>query len=276
MSASSPGRPLPHPTRQQLEELEALMQRMLALPVQPLPGEEAEGEPLAAPAVSTAGGNFASRATPATVGPSDAAKPVAEVATPGQRKAEETVAVGASEADPAAVGRNEADSVVVEANEADSAIPAPPTGDSVAPWREGRRSIPLLPRGFAEPILWPFQPAAERPSSAASARPFPEPVATVRAIEVHAEPEPPQELEPVLVRQTGELSAESILARRVPWWLRCLVACNRGFDAAARALGPLGRGLTTPQARAILGWIGLLMLASAVAWGLHDWLGWNW
>jgi hypothetical protein len=55
-----------------------------------------------------------------------------------------------------------------------------------------------------------------------------------------------------------------------------LVWVNRLFDWSTLLLGPLGRGLRSHAGRALLGWIGVLLIGGATLWGLLDWLGWIW
>ncbi len=56
--------------------------------------------------------------------------------------------------------------------------------------------------------------------------------------------------------------------------LRPLLWSNRLFDRLTVLLGEPGRWLRSPPGRTWLGWSGLLMLATAVAWGVLDWMGW--
>ena len=58
-----------------------------------------------------------------------------------------------------------------------------------------------------------------------------------------------------------------------PW---PLVWINIAFDGLTVLLGPLGRWLRGPTGRAMIGWIGVLLLAGAMAWALFDWMGWTW
>jgi hypothetical protein len=61
-----------------------------------------------------------------------------------------------------------------------------------------------------------------------------------------------------------------------PAWLQPLVAFNAAFDWGVSWLGPLGRWLRTPGGRAALGWIGLVLLAVALALAALDGMGWTW
>jgi hypothetical protein len=69
-------------------------------------------------------------------------------------------------------------------------------------------------------------------------------------------------------------SSEELIV--VGWWLRPLAWMNRGFDRWFQRLGPLGRWLSDTGGRSVLGWIGVLLLAAAVAWVVLDTLGWTW
>jgi hypothetical protein len=55
-----------------------------------------------------------------------------------------------------------------------------------------------------------------------------------------------------------------------------LALVTRAFDSAAMLLGPPGEWLTSPAGKDLLGYCGLLMIAGSAAWGVIDWLGWNW
>ncbi len=55
-----------------------------------------------------------------------------------------------------------------------------------------------------------------------------------------------------------------------------LVWINIAFDGLTFLLGPLGRWLRGPTGRPLIGWIGVLLFAGALAWALFDWMGWTW
>jgi len=59
-------------------------------------------------------------------------------------------------------------------------------------------------------------------------------------------------------------------------WLRALVWVNLAFDAFTYLFGPLGGWLRGPTGRTMIGWIGVLLLAGAMAWAWFDWIGWTW
>jgi hypothetical protein len=61
-----------------------------------------------------------------------------------------------------------------------------------------------------------------------------------------------------------------------PMGMQPIVWTNRAFDWWATRCGPLGLWLCGPAGRTLLGCTGLLLLAGALAWALHDWIGWTW
>ncbi len=52
---------------------------------------------------------------------------------------------------------------------------------------------------------------------------------------------------------------------------RVLVGFDRGFERLTHLLGPAGGWLRGEDARALLGGLGLLLLAGALSWGAWDW-----
>ena len=62
----------------------------------------------------------------------------------------------------------------------------------------------------------------------------------------------------------------------LPWVCYPLLGINLVFDGLSWLLGPAGRWLRRPGGRAVLGGLGLLLLAAAVARGVLDWMGWTW
>jgi hypothetical protein len=59
------------------------------------------------------------------------------------------------------------------------------------------------------------------------------------------------------------------------WW-RPLVWGNRLFDSFTFGLGAPGRWLRRPAGRTLLGWTGLILLATAVTLVVLDSIGWTW
>ena len=58
-----------------------------------------------------------------------------------------------------------------------------------------------------------------------------------------------------------------------PAWLWPVVGINRLYDGVMGSLGRPGKFFMS-TGRAWLGWIGLVMLAAALAWGILDWITW--
>jgi hypothetical protein len=196
MATPVPSSPPTQPTRQQLDELDALMQRMLALPV----------EGLAVPA------------PPPALPQSDN---------------------GPSTDEPASAAGDSGPVLLVDLT--------PGTDQPAAD---------VLPQAFHTFVS---VPAPELPVIAAppSSRDEPECL-------VDAGAAPP---EPAASQQAEEGPA---------WYQLPLVGMNRVFDGTTWLLGPLGRWLRAPAGRTLLGWLGLLLLAGALAWGILDWVGWSW
>lgn len=190
------------PTRQQLDELDALMQRMLALPVEPAeailaPDRAAGGTPPGQTEVSSAPAAPEGPARPAPV--SLSARREEHPGLPGKENA--GGAPGGEAIAPAAV------------------YPSVIFCSLSSPGRTKPEELPA-------PVASPASPAAELP--------------------------------------------------RLGLWLRALLGCNRIFDACTAGLGPLGRWLRGPRGRALLAWLGILLLAAALAWVALDGMGWSW
>jgi hypothetical protein len=219
MSSPPPPRPA-HPTRQQLDELDALLQRMLEPDSAPEPPVEGPPAPPPGPAVSYR------IIQPAAEAP---AAPAADTPKPGE---EQWVPLRSTWQ------------------------PSPHTwGPLAQSWQQAQaaRGAPPVP----PPAAPPAQPPALAPE-AASPPPIIRPVSGF----VQRRPEP--------------TDAEALAAPPVSRWLRPLVWCNRGFDALTAPLGAPGRWLRGRRGRTVLGAVGLLCLAAAVARAVADGIGWTW
>ena len=190
-----------HPTRRQLDELDALMERMLELPVKPA-REEAKTSVSEEPTLSEA----------------ENASPFAEFSPHG-------LASYQTEESNASVTNSEGAllSSTLGKENGYSSIP-PSNGQS--PFRFAESTSVAANRGTASKI------AFTRTSAGV------------------ADDGPPPSL-----------------------WLWPVVGINRIYDAVMGGLGSPGR-IMRGTGRAWLGWVGLLMLAAALAWGVFDWLQW--
>ncbi len=216
MSSPPPFRPA-HPTRQQLDELDALLQRMLEPDSAPAPPPEEPPTPPPGPAVSYR-----------------VIQPAAEApAAPEAKKPDEEQWVPLRS----------------------TWQPSPHTwGPLAQSWQQAQAA-----RGAP-----PMPPPADPPPQA----PPPKPEAA----------SPPPIIRPVsgFVQRQPEPAPETLGAPPVSRWLWPLVWCNRGFDALTAPLGGPGRWLRGRRGRAVLGAVGLLCLAAAVARLVGDGIGWTW
>lgn len=232
-----------HAAQQQLDELDALIQRMLTLPANP-----AE-EPAPAPEAPTPAPEAA---TPASSTPTE---------TPNQ-----SVEIGAIESRPAVESPRAAPPPVRRA-------PPPPP----PPEPEPEPQVELLPPPLLDPLEVEFRPVPLVEDAALDgeddllppAEPFhqaPSPLQAEQggAVEEDVEHEPEHAAAPV---STMTYPA----GRRGP-----LIRANQAFDRLTYPFGPAGYWLRSPVGRDVLGWVGLLLITGSVAWALLDWLGWTW
>ena len=194
MSTSSS--PSLHPTRRQLDELDALMERMLELPVD-----------------STAEGTN-------------------EAATDSQAPSDSS-------------------------NDAFAAFMAP----GFASYTTENETLQT-----GSPDAFNFSSAIENPAPSASER-----GASPFAFQPTALPSTTVGTHPgaSLIRSTDESNDNA----PPPAWLFPVVGINRVYDGVMGSLGRPGKFFMS-TGRAWLGWIGLVMLAAALAWGILDWITW--
>jgi hypothetical protein len=221
-------------TRQLLEELDDLMQRMLELPVQQGEGDE---QPPSAPSI-------AAKHTPEISKVSETVPKTAPAAPPGSPRSVHLLHVPATRV----------------------TVHGPIGGQS-----DGTRSVPAtevaaaptyLPAG-AEPLL-PM--LLEQPGKAqAKAGSVSSPPARALA----PAPKPPSSL-PALGNWAKAPATAPPAASRVPQWI---VGINDTFDRATGWLGPVGRWLRGEQGRAMVGWIGVAMVLVALFWVALLYLG---
>jgi hypothetical protein len=239
-----------HPTRQQLDELDDLLRRMLELPVQaPESPADAAEEPPAAPARE----------------PSPSAPPVSYVVVETDGRSEAAAPDAPAEA-PAPEGRPEGDAEGWIPFRS-SWQPSPQTwGPLAESWHQARGSRPA-----PEPV-----PAAAPPPPPAAV-PLPPPAAAPPAtIDPGASARsvggPPAVTDPTAQTTAAPVPDEP----RNQAALAPLVWFNRAFDVGLIPLGGTGRWLRGPAGRTALGIAGMVCLAAAAALALSGGiLPWN-
>jgi hypothetical protein len=239
-----------HPTRQQLDELDALLQRMLALPVNQ-PAEEVTAEMNALPkTVSTMRQEAVSYRT---------ADDSADTQTAVETDATDTNA-NAPRLDNAHVSPSEA-----AKEEADSWVPLSST------WKPSPHTWKPLAQSWQQPRATPSSRAAqESPSSREEPVEGAAPGTTPPAPVVPAKTEPKA---PIVANLPASVPEEPLLAV----WLRALLWVNLAFDVLLLPWGAPGRWLRRDGAgRSLLGLIGILLLLAALGLSTLEWFGWTW
>jgi hypothetical protein len=243
MSNSPPPQPgSSQPTRQQLDDLDALLQRMLELPVNQLdeatPAGAAPAGPkptAASPPAQTAGG---------AVLPEGLRPPVHCVVV-------ETVGHGPTQDPPQQPGRPELRVVAP-----DELRTAPDEAADWVPlrsaWRPSAQTWPPLADS------WRQANAQEEPAAATTGPTLALASPDSAATETDSEAGPGDGGGP------AEAQAQAAAAP-VGWGLRPLVALDRAFYGCLAVAGPPGRWLAGPAGRTLLGVLGLACLAGALA-----------
>jgi hypothetical protein len=148
-------------------------------------------------------------------------------------------------------------------------LPVDPTGG------DGERpdDVPRAPAVSVTEAPPPPEPAAP-PSAAVASAPAPTLPAVARALEAPPPRPPDAPSLPVSWTETPPQPNPPRPAKAAPPWVGALVQVNRVFDRVTRPLGTPGSWLRGPRGRALLGWTGLLLLATALALSLLGWSGW--
>jgi hypothetical protein len=228
----APGQTSPGATRQLLDELDALMQRMLALPVNQLEDDVAlpQAPTILAPPPAEDRGSDA-EGSPGNTLTVQAATSALDVRSAGEMETALTVVAHPPETNfPQLPHRSEAIS------------PSKPDPERFTPPDEPAVIIPPA----SETPTPPFAPALPAPLPRPSLRPASAPAGS-RLLPTTATPAPS--------RTAGRLPA---------WLLRPLLWSNRAFDRWTGWLGRPGRWLRGPLGRAVLGWVGLGLWAVAL------------
>lgn len=289
-------------TRQQLQDLDQLLQQMLALPIDPsAPDDEQLPAAEAAPPAEAAPAAAGQRPVTFTIVASPATMPV-----PKQPVATEPVVALRVYAPPRLDTEHPAERPIVPPATDEPANEAEPRALDRAAKPEGpidvetpRASTPAVPQSPATPAT-PTEPARIVPvtelpltqatSSLGTSDKTPGvpaaagPVATTAA-EIRESPEIAPDVDihkfdltgPVQYDLTPDngwetLGAAEPVAGPAPY--RALVGANRTFDRFLRIFGPLGRPFLSPVGRNILGWTGIILLLTAAALALVGWLSW--
>lgn len=251
-----PRAPAPaNPMRQQLDELDNLLQRMLSLPVNQL--DDAAEVILPAPQSAPAERPLI-RPTPSAVErlskPADPLQPERKLEKPPAHVDKQ--AVPKVRMEPPSMLRGPF-VVYQPMNAPDMLTPAPPI--EVKP--------PALPPPVEPP---PFEaknwgPGVDSPPVAEQPRaPEPPPVESL--------PPLPEARSPFLERHQARMrkQRETAAPLRPVSWL------NSFFDRLAVALGGPFLWLIRPELRSFLGWVGIALLLGALVILAGDWLGWSW
>jgi hypothetical protein len=257
-------------TRQQLDELDSLLQRMLALPLsKPEPadggGHRLPHPPLPLPEPPAPRPVAGWRAdVPAATAKAPYLAPEPEP-DPAQALAPtfRAFAPPAAAPDPA----RPAEAFVARIH-----VPAPsPHSDEYAATGPGTlRGVdaPALPFGYPPREADP-EPAADPAGWPRPADPAPPAFAGMTLDEVNP-------FADVAAQATPPESASTPAGPRVPVVLWPVLAANWVIEFALGWFGPLGHLLTRPWAKTVLGWAGVLLLAGAGAWAARGmgWLPW--
>jgi hypothetical protein len=301
-----------NPTRQKLDELDALLKRMLDLPVNQV--EEANAAVSAAAKIAPSIAPVSAEPPPRVVAKESPAAPVEPPPEQEQTLSFTVVETASPRTLPPASGFEPTPlslaprlaPVSPEESPPEPAAPEPaatePSSDPAS--AEQEVWVPLCSTWQPSAQTWP--PLADSwqqaTAAAAAAEDAPRPevkaepeVAVVPMPEPRPLPTPPgprvetKVFAPPPVRPTPPappppaesspspltLSAEDAPVRIHPLLLP-LLWFNQGFDACLAPLGAPGRWLTGPGGRRILGTLGVLCLAGAAALAVTAGIGWKW
>jgi hypothetical protein len=292
MSTSVSRRPSAvHPTRQQLDDLDALLKRMLDLPVNRLEDEGDDDDGAAPPAeeeAKPAPEPMRGPHRPAFVRPAqtEAAPPSVNYNTPDVNEADlkPRVIIVASNAP-----ENEADSAAEAAAQAAPATAeAGPTGGHAedwvpltSSWRPSSRTWKPLTEAWqqAQGIDKETRRQGDKETSGEGGQvsDFGSVVGLEKSsvLPVSLSPCLPVSLSSANSRPTQRATPPPSPPEWTPLSLWPVVAFNCVFDACLIPWGPAGRWLKGPTGRALLGILGLLCLTAAAALAAADWIGWT-
>jgi hypothetical protein len=274
-----------HPTRQQLDELDALLQRMLDLPV-----NRGEEEPEPAPVPTAAPPVKEPRPSRPPVSYSDE---TADVPVAARERATPSLEPRVIPASPAPVEEAPAAGETPDATESAAAaenwVPFrsswEPSSLTWQPLQENWKQVQAALRhrhqedAVNQPPSAPTPEPSHPPETAPPDWTSPAPAAPPANAEDDWAPTIP--LMPTPQAPPGEQVAPTPTPAAggfapVAWWQTPLLAFNLLFDLLLWPLGPLGKWLRRRPGRNFLGFLGLLALAGAAGLALADWFGWTW
>src|SRR5262245_18160182 len=237
----------PNATRQMLDELDALMERMLTLPVNEPEEERTKEKRPERPAMAATLTMVETPPPPPSAPPAPETKIlVGRVTTPSYTAPEERA--------PADTGSDAREQEY--RGERARYVDAPPLPDAPA-FTDAPAYTDAPPYTDAAPYrqeaATPPQshwPTSEAPPSEAKTSDE-----TVRPLAEHHIPD--------------RRSLGSVLLQPLLW-------INGVYDRCTAWLGPLGRLLRSPRGRAMVGFVGLTLIGLAIAWSMRDWFGWWW
>ena len=286
-------------TRQQLEELDALLQRMLTLPVSPGDGFPAATTPPAQPPFP----EEEWMPSPAHTPPPRPAPPSQQRGYPASYMVIETATPPFFDPNDAGLGPRKLSAEPRQPASPYSFPPPVPGGRHQLvedtphdPIAEAARAQLSMPDEGGEwvPLQSTWQPSAqtwkplaetwEQTRGSTPPRPvMPEPPMMSSWRENVIPPPPPgyEELQraasppssPVVAEETPPQVAAP--PERTPLLLAPVVWFNKGFDLMLAPLGPVGRWFRGPTGRTVLGTVGLLCIAGAIGFGVLERFGWT-
>ena len=260
--------PIANPTRQQLDELDALLQRMLSLPLNQLDADLSAPPPPVRPAPPPPVGYST---TPAPI------PPPRPLAPPPPRPV--VVNPPPRPAPPPMPPRREP-----TAGDHTWNVPLPSTGGSASVygnWPMGFDAVSAPPRPVAPPPAPqpPMPPPSNlrvttipSPDQNNQAREAPPPMERLRTetpynppVESHAVPPSPAAV-PVASPQFEPVP--------VHYWP--LAAIDWMIGKPLSMFGVPGQWIGQGSGKILVGWAGILLLAGAAVWGVVDYMGWSW
>ncbi len=295
-----------HPTRQQLDDLDALLKRMLDLPVNRLEDEAEEVEDAAPPAAEARPGQETvpqqRPPTPASApapmrGPhrspralplnsEAAALPSFEYNTPHADEADlkprviivapnapenetNSTAEGAAYAPPHPAAETQAD------GRPEDWVPL------ATSWRPSSRTWKPLTEAWQQAQRADKEPERQELKETGAEQALVSAPAPTVQLENQSAPSvapSPSNVGPLGFgdsKPTPRATSPAAASERTPAYLWPLVGFNAAFDLCLGPWGPIGRWLRGPNGRALLGILGLVCLTAAAALAVADWIGWT-